>query len=101
MNWRVKRANPRTFDEGRARARRYMSAEPVDEPVVPQSEFTRETVRMIDESNLISSVRGWDLELRQRTPDLRAIREFMNVRFRHDKDDVEHEDPFEPASKRA
>lgn len=94
MSWRVNRLDPNTPDERRDLSRKYMGPEPVDEQMVPLTEFTRPGIDFTDQSNLLSSLLVWDLDLRQRTPDFPAIRRFMNVRYRHDKDDVEHEDPF-------
>ena len=71
-----------------------MGPEPVDEPAVPLTEFSETIVRMADEMNTLSTIRTWVLDLRQRTPDFPAIRQFQNVRYRHDQDDYSHEDPF-------
>jgi hypothetical protein len=67
--------------------------DPNSEPV-PLREFNRRTLEIADTANLTSTIRVWELDLRQRTPDLRAIRRFLNVRYRHDHDDIEHDDPF-------
>jgi hypothetical protein len=71
-----------------------MQEEEADFPEVPLMEFSLERLRMADQVSIGSTIRIWDLELRQRTPDLPGIRTFLNERYRNDRDDVEHEDPF-------
>jgi len=94
LNWRVNLAGPKTMTEWRQLALKYQAPEPVDEPAVPLLEFSMDNVRMADDSNMLSTIRVWSLDLRQRTPDFPAVRRFLNVRYRHDQDDSPHEDPF-------
>lgn len=101
LNWRVEQTDPRTVDEHKSAMLRLMrDPEPVDGPMVPLSIFTRESLEMVDNFNITSTLRNWDLDLRQRTPDIKAIRLFLNERYRHDKDDIDHDDPFSVESTR-
>lgn len=95
MNWRVEQTDPRTISDYKSTLLRLMrDPEPVDAPLVPLAIFNRESLVTVDNANVTSTLKTWDLDLRQRTPDIRAIRQFLNERYRQDKDDIDHDDPF-------
>jgi hypothetical protein len=100
ISWRVDRSRP-SLEERRRLTAKYAEIEPEDGPEVPLSEFSLETMRMVDEVAMVSTLRTWDLEIRQRTPDLPAIRRFLDDRYRQDKDDCDHQDPFNVTSSTA
>lgn len=61
---------------------------------VPLSNFTIEKIIMQQQSNMLSTLKGWGLESRQMTPDFDGITNFMIHRFNYYKDDIEHENIF-------
>ncbi len=95
LNWRARQGGPR--DPGKHVQTLLRLVGRPEEPgdvVVPLDIFTRKDLETSDNFNLPSTLKTWDLELKQRTPDIGAIRRFLDERYRQDKDDVEHPDPF-------
>jgi hypothetical protein len=61
---------------------------------VPASVFTAKEMRQAISLSMIHTLRHFGLELRQTTPDLRAIDHFLRFRYNYWTDDIEHEDIF-------
>jgi hypothetical protein len=96
LNHRAQLSSTATAPDAFTRTFLALAARPESEAdgVVPVEEFTRERLELTDQRNMPSTLIQWDLELHQRTPDLPAIRRFLIERYRHNADDIEHDDPF-------
>ena len=101
MNWRTEEYGtpPRSHEERFQRMKEPMEVESSDLPDVPLSLFTRESLTQAINMSLPAVLATWGLELRRRTPDLRAIGRFLDVRYSHSTDDVEHEDVLGAAAR--
>jgi hypothetical protein len=96
LNYRAQRGSAAGDPDAFQRAFLSLAARPESETdqQVPVEEFTRQRLEFIDQGNMSSTLIQWDLELHQRTPDLPAIERFVIDRYRHNADDIEHDDPF-------
>lgn len=56
--------------------------------------LTSEIVKTFQETLLASAFKIWGLELHRQTPDFKAMKQLLDVRFRHSTDDIPHGDPF-------
>lgn len=63
---------------------------------IPPSEISIEAMREADTYNSGAALKTWGLEPHQRTPDMPAIRVFLDRRFGHSTDDIPHPDPLDP-----
>jgi hypothetical protein len=63
-----------------------------DEPEFDLAEITEERLEVQSSMGVVSTLRGWGLEIRRQTPDMAAIRELLDVRYRNDVDDLPHAD---------
>lgn len=63
-------------------------------PLLDPAAFSYERLAMQVDLNMLSTIKSLGLECRQETPNLPAIREFLDRRYRFRIDDIEHEDPF-------
>lgn len=61
---------------------------------VPTSLFTLDAMEFARQLSMMSLLKHWGLELRQETPNTRAIESFLADRYGYWRDDVEHQDPF-------
>jgi len=61
---------------------------------VPASVFTEHEMRQAITLSMIHTLRLLGLEVRQMTPDLKAIDHFLRLRYNYWTDDIEHEDVF-------
>ena len=71
---------------------RGQAVEGEDEPEFDLAEITAERLEIQSSMGVVSTLRGWGLEVRRQTPDMVAIRELLNVRYRSDVDDLPHPD---------
>lgn len=76
----------------------FNKSERKDSPPIPIQEFTENKLRFALRFSMISTIRILDLELRQRTPDFKAIEHFLQHRYNYWTDDIDHADPFRFAS---
>jgi hypothetical protein len=65
-----------------------------DDPEVPLDLFTRHNLDRHRRVAMLSLVRHWNLEARQRTPDIAAIEGLLAARYAYWTDDIEHPNPF-------
>ncbi len=65
-----------------------------DDIAIPTSEFSEENFKLSLNTGLLSTVRIWDLEVHQDTPDFTAIKDFLDIRYKNRTDDIDHEDYF-------
>lgn len=68
-----------------------------DDPDGPLDLFTRDNLDQHRSLAMLSLVRHWNLEARQRTPDVAAIEELLAARYAYWTDDINHSDPFPDA----
>lgn len=68
------------------------SEEREDAILIPTSAFSEHEMRQALSLSMIHTLRLFDLELRQVTPDLKAIDHFLRLRYNYWTDDIEHED---------
>jgi hypothetical protein len=69
-------------------------AETPDMATVPLKEFTEEKIRMQQNVTMTSSLKIYNLECHQHTPDFDAIAHFLRHRYNYFTDDIPHADPF-------
>jgi hypothetical protein len=77
------------------------SPEQVDATPVPDSCFTEDELRFHLEMGMMSTVKVLGLESHQLTPDLKAITDFLAIRYNYWTDDIPHKDPFKPPRSRS
>lgn len=96
LNWRVKKEVGTVHDDVQDRQlmNRMLNETESKDSGSPSTLFTLEKLIMAREVNMLASLRSWDLEIHQRTPDIQAIGRFLAVRYNYWLDDVDHLDPF-------
>jgi hypothetical protein len=98
MNYRVHLIDP-TFHPERSKNLSYeiMNREESDsDPHFPEELlYDSEHERSVF-SSLIATTSTWGLQMRRSTPDIKAIKKLMDVRYFQSSDDVPHEDFFAP-----
>lgn len=57
-------------------------------------ELTEEALEIQEMMLTMACARGWGLAIHGETPDARAIKRLLDVRFMHSSDDIKHEDVF-------
>jgi hypothetical protein len=70
------------------------SEEREDAIPIPTSVFSEHEMRQAVSLSMIHTLRLFGLELRQLTPDLKAIDHFLRIRYNYWTDDIKHEDIF-------
>ena len=71
-----------------------MSTEKKDSKPIPMSLFSKKNID-IQKRIIISAIaKTWDLHMKSFTPNSKAIKTLLDVRYHNLKDDVEHEDIF-------
>ena len=73
---------------------RFGRAETKSDAEFPPDRLTRETVETFKTVLLGAAFKVWGLELHRQTPDFKAMKQLLDVRFRHSADDIPHGDPF-------
>jgi hypothetical protein len=79
--------------------RQYMSKALHEEESAEAVEFPVETLfseeaKMSASSFMLTTANVWNLTVRSRTPDIKAIEKLLRTRYGQGTDDVEHIDPF-------
>jgi hypothetical protein len=77
------------------------SEEREDAIPIPTSVFSEHEMRQAISLSMIHTLRLFGPELRQLTPDLKAIDHFLRFRYNYWTDDIEHEDAFTDESRSA
>jgi len=73
---------------------RFGRAETEHDAKFPVDRLTREAVETFQTVLLASAFKVWGLELHRETPDFKAMKELLDIRFRHSIDDIPHGNPF-------
>jgi len=97
-NWRWRDNGPPTSpEELAAHIPEHGEAEDPEAEEVPLGEFTVDRLREADRLN-VAALKTWGLTCNQRTPDVDAIHAFLDDRYGHSTDDVDHADPLDPGT---
>jgi hypothetical protein len=59
---------------------------------VPMACFSTKELQMQLNLSMLSTMKGFGLEMHQQTPDFGAVSRFLGERYRYWSDDIEHED---------
>lgn len=73
---------------------RFRRAETERDAEFPSDKLTREIVSTFQNTLLAAAFKVWELELHRQTPDFKAMKQLLDVRFRHSTDDIPHGNPF-------
>ena len=65
-----------------------------DSTIIPISNFSEDEIRQFLHITMIDTLKLYNLECRQMTPDIDAIDSFLGERYNYWKDDIEHEKFF-------
>jgi hypothetical protein len=95
--WQIERKIAQPIDPRelqRQMTDRWFREERDDDPAFDLSHLTNEIIER--QLNVLPVVvfGTWRLESHRRTPDFRAMKRLLDVRYRHSTDDIPHEDPF-------
>ena len=63
-------------------------------PIFPVEILFNEGAKMSAGTFTVTTATGWNLTVRSRTPDIKAIDKLLSTRYGQATDDVEHDDPF-------
>ena len=74
------------------------SPESDDEPEVPLTAFSVDSMRWGLQQSIPSTIANWDLHPRSHYADYPALGRLLVARYGYDTDDIEHDDPF-PSSR--
>lgn len=88
---------PRTAAEAREYFKLFMRPEEPGKPA-PLELFTETALREGLRYSWLSTLRKWDLEVRQNPIDIQAVENLLAKRYSYWLDDCPHDDPFFPAS---
>ena len=72
--------------------------ERADDVLIPVSVFTDEAVEIHKSTTAMGNAKTWGLVINSQTPDMEAMRKFLDSRYGNDTDDVDHDDPFKSSS---
>jgi hypothetical protein len=93
LNYRASQKITPEMDE-KTLNRVYKESEKDSEIEIPVSEFSEQRMRECQRGNMLASLKTFELECHQRTPDFQGIEHFLRYRCNYWKDDIEHKDPF-------
>jgi hypothetical protein len=79
---------------------RFGRAETKDDPEFPLGLLNKEIIDTFRTVSAASAFKVWGLELHRQTPDFRAMKRLLDVRFRHSTDDIPHGDPLNWSTRR-
>lgn len=65
-----------------------------DDTLIPVSVFTDEAVKIHKSMVAMGNAQTWGLKTNRQTPDMEAMEIFLDVRYRNNIDDIDHDDPF-------
>lgn len=68
--------------------------EPADAVEFPVEILFSEEAKMSASTFMVTTAKVWNLTVRSRTPDIKAIEKLLSTRYGQATDDLEHDDPF-------
>lgn len=96
MNYRANFRNVRSLEESKRISHELMNTEETDSlPPVPLEEFSEENIDRNLMLATMSEAKTWDLHVHRETPDTKAMRQLLEVRFHITRDDVPHDAIFD------
>ncbi|GAA1818267.1 hypothetical protein HC028_17200 [Planosporangium flavigriseum] len=97
-NARLQFRSPHSQEDLEAARELFLAPEPEGAPVPPRFFSLSALEQALDVTLPASASAMWKISLRQHSLDIDAIRQVLITRYGWGSDDVEHEDPFQPAS---
>ncbi|WP_372365758.1 hypothetical protein [Candidatus Uabimicrobium sp. HlEnr_7] len=95
LYWRLEQKYPGTPDcFVFEKMNEFTQGETAESLFPPLSLFSKERVDIQKAQNLITTLQSWNLEIRQKIPDFKAIEHFLVHRYQYSIDDIKHKDPF-------